>query len=658
MVRTALLLFLSLTLFAQDPYRKLPDWAATVARSAQAEPAPEQADAWVLQDRTEIAYTGGGEIRQRRFRLVKVLTERGREQRTFALRGLGGKASRVKKLKGWNLRPDGEMVKLDQDEVVTINDAGSPEFSTESLTGASLDRVVPGSLIAFESLETIESPLGPVAGEGILESSPIRHWELEVAKKEGWFTDLKAVTISIEKRHFTPWISTVEETPGARLALSNLPALPKDEEGHPDLGEILPSVRVRFQDPDLPLSRMWGSWNELAVWTAGNYQAKRRPAVTAAKGWSGAAGLEALWSWMGKSLTYKQIYLTPERGWLPEASDEVGRKKYGDCKDLSCFLLSEASSLGYRGFPALASISNPEVDSSDAPFPEFNHVITALKLKRSLGFPAEVETPVGRFLLVDPTDPLVPLGRLGAAHRGRNVMICLDTCAQWVRVPDAAIQPNRLELDLDGEARLDGRLVATLQIDETGSAWGLRAVVRARGAKGVHDRLVQDLLDIPPTGTLVVTELGDPLELAKAFRVTVRVEHPQGYRANGAERELVGWGFPWPRTVIQKSGVPRRFPVQARTFGERILRARLKVPERAQPVVPKRTVETAFSTFSVEAVSEPAGSSSKLTLLFQHRWKDADFGFDQREAGVQAWKKDRNLYKAFREDALAFKIVL
>lgn len=657
MVRWVLLLMLPMALLAQDPYRKLPDWAAAVARSAQAESATGEADAWVLLDRTEIAYAGHGEIRQRRFRLVKVLTERGRDQRVFALRGLGGKASRVKKLKGWNLRPDGELVKLDQDEVVTINDAGSSEFSTESLTGASLDRVVTGSLIAFESLETIESPLGPVAAEGILEPNPVRRWELEVAKKEGWFTDLKAVTISMEKRHFAPWIGTLEETPGVRLALSNLPALPKDEDGHPDLGGILPSVRVRFLDPELALSRMWGSWNELAAWTAGNYQAKRRPAVTAGRGWSGPAGLASLWAWVGKTFTYKQIYLTPERGWLPEASDEVGRKKYGDCKDLSCFLQSEAASTGFPGFPALASISSPEVDPSDAPFPEFNHVITALKLERSLGFPAEVETPAGRFLLVDPTDPLVPLGQLGAAHRGRQVMICLDTGAQWARVPDAAIQPNRLELDLEGEAKLDGRLVATLRIDETGSAWGLRAVARGRGTKGVHDHLVQDLLDLPPTGSLVVTELGDPLDLARAFRVTVRVEHPQGFRANGSERELVGWGLPWPRALIQKSGVPRRLPVQARTFGERTLRARLKVPVRVQPVAPKRTAETAFSTFSWEAASEPSGSGSELTLLFQHRWKEADFGFDQREAGVQAWKKDRNLYKAFREDVLAFKAI-
>lgn len=657
MSRVLPLLLLSLTLSAQDAFRKLPDWAATVARAAQGETAPNQADAWVLLDRTEIAYVGSGEIRQRRFRLVKVISERGQGHRTFTLRGLGGKASKVKKLKGWNLRPDGEMVKLDQDEVVTIHDAGSSEFSTETLTGASLDRVVPGSLLAFESLESVESPLGPVAQEWIMESTPVRRWELEVAKKEGWFTNLKAVTISMEKYHFQPWITKVEEVQGSRLALSDLPALPKDEGGHPDLSGLLPMVRVWFLDPELATSRMWSSWNGLATWAEQNYVAKQVPATAAARGWSGVGGLKALHAWMGGALTYKQIYLTPERGWVPERSDEVGRKRYGDCKDMSCFLIAEASAMGFPGFPALASIGAAEINPADSPYPVFNHVIVALKLEQSLGFPAEVVTPRGRFLLVDPTDPLTPLGLLNEAHHGRHVMLCLGDGAQWVRIPDAAIQPSRHEMDLEGEAARDGRLVATLQIDETGDAWDLRSTAKALGTKGVHDRLVRDLLDLPPTGTVVVQGLGDPLDLTKPFHVKLRVDHPQGFRVNGSERELVGWGIPWPRGLIQKVGEARRYPVQARSFGERTVKARLKIPESVEPIAPSRAGETAFCAFSWEAATEQAGSRSTLTFRFQHRWKEANFGFDQREAGLQAWKKDRNLFKTFREEALAFKVL-
>lgn len=658
MFRAASLLLLVSSLVAQAPYRRLPDWAAAAAMAAKGESAPEGADAWVLLDRTEIAYVGSGEIRQRRFRLVQVLTERGCSQGIFTLRGLGGKASKVKKLKGWNIRPDGELVKLDQDSVMTIHDAGSPEFSAETLTGASLERVRAGSLVAFESLESIESPLGPVASQGILETVPIRRWELEVAKKEGWFTDLKAVGIAMEKYHFQPWITQVEEISGSRLALSGLQALPKEEGGHPDLESLLPQVRIRFLDPELGMARIWAGWDEVAKWAEGNYRSRRGSTAGMDRTWAkGLEGLKALHAWMGASLTYRQIYLTPERGWIPERSDEVGRKRYGDCKDMSCFLISEASPLGFPGFPVLASIGGPEVDRADSAFPVFNHVITALKLDRSLGLPAEVTTPKGRFLLVDPTDPLTPLGFLGEAHRGRQVMLCLEDGAQWVRVPEAAIQLNRLEMELDGEAMVSGRLVATLRIMETGNAWNLRATARARGLPGVQDRLVKDLLDLPPTGTAVAQRLGDPLDLGKPFEVVVKVDHPQGFRLNGDERELVGWGIPWPRALIQKAGVPRRYPVQSRAAGERTLHGRLKVPGNLQPVASARSGETAFCAFSWEATSERGRGDSILSLRFQHRWKDAEFGFDQREAGVQAWRKDRNAFKTFREEALAFKVL-
>lgn len=658
MPRILILLCLSLTLQASDFRAKLPAWASIVAVASANEAAPSDADAWVLLDRTEIAYTGNGEIRQRRFRLVQILTDRGRNQATFSLRGLGGKANKVKNLKGWNLRPDGEMVKVDRDDVVTIHDAGSAEFSTETLTGVTLDRVRPGSLIAFESLESIMSPLGPVAQEGILESVPVRRWELEVAKKEGWFTDLKSVQVVMEKHHFSHWIPHVEELPGARLVLSNLPALPRDEGGHPDLQSILPSVRVRFLDPALETARMWGDWDAVAKWAAGNYREKLASApVPELKAEPGLQGLRTLHSWMGRALTYKQIYLTPERGWVPEVSNEVGRKRYGDCKDLSCFLIAQAALCGVQGHPVLAAISAPKADPASTPFPVFNHVIAALRLPETLGLPAEVETPRGRFLLVDPTDPLTPLGMLNEGHKGRHVLICLDSGAQWAAVPDAAIQPNRLELELVGETAFDGALTATLQIDETGNAWSLRSYAKAMGSKGVQERLSRDLLELPPTGNLVVQHLGDPLDLSKPFRVSVKIDHPQGFRRNGGEHELVGWGIPAPRRLIQKSGVPRRYPVHSNAFGERVLRVRLRVPGQVRPLVSERSGESPFAAYAWRAEAAAGAGETVVSFQFDHRWKAADFGFEQREAGVQAWKKDRTQFKDFREEVLAFKVL-
>lgn len=634
---------------------KLPDWAVPAALVPSDVAVPADTDAWVLLDRTEIAYTGSGEIRQRRFRLVKVLTERGIYQGTFFLHGLGGKASKVKKVKGWNLRPDNELVKLESDNVVTMNDASDAEFSTATLTGAILERVVKGSYVAFESLESVQSPLGPIADVMPMESVPVRRWELEVAKKEGWFTNLQSVDVKLDRRHFEPWLTRVDALGAMGLRISDVPAMPKDEGGHPHLSNLLPIVQVRFLDPAIPIGRMWGAWDEIARWNNDHFApGMTAPGVADLQGRKGLDGLKALWSWMGRSLTYKQVYLTPERGWVPELPLEVGRKRYGDCKDLSAFFMAEAKGLGFAVAPVLARIVEGEIEPQQEPFPVFNHVISAIRLETTLGLPAEVETPKGRFLLVDPTDPLTPLGQLGAFHQGRRVMICLAEGAQWLTIPDKAIRADRMEVLLEGEVQ-GSQLKAVLKIHETGSYWGFRATAHHGGAKAVRDLIMGGRLDLPATAQVEVLKLGDPMDLSRPFEVELKVTHPEGFRRNGNEFELVSWCVPYPFTLIQKAGIPRRYPVSSSAEGELSYHAVLKVPIKVEPLLPERAGESPFRAFTWKATSSPSEAGTRLDLKLDHRYKTARFDFDQRDKGLQEWKKDRTLLKSLREDGLAFK---
>ena len=650
----SLLLSTASLLMAQD-FSKLPDWAALPAREAASEPAPLDEDAWILLDRTEIAYAGGGEIRQRRYRVIKVLGERGTGYGTFTIHGLGGKASKVKKLKGWNLRLDGDLEKLDSDQVVTINDASNAEFSTDTLTGATLARVAKGSVVAFESHEVIQSPLGPVAAAWILESAPVRKWELDVAKAGGWFTNLKSVEVKIDRRHFEGWIGSVEALGSHGIRVVNLAALPKHEDGHPHLFNVLPSVQVRFLDPDLPLARMWTSWDGVAKWTEGLYASATLPASLAdLHGQKGLDGVRAVWDWMGKTLAYKQVYMTPERGWVPEVVTETRRKLYGDCKDLSAFFLAEAKALGFSAAPVLARIVNGEIEPGLEPFPVFNHVISAIRLDGSAGYPGEIETPKGRYLLLDPTDPFTPFGLLSSAHRGRRVMICSPDGALWVDIPDRAIQKDRLDVTLTGELR-GSELQAVLKLRESGGFWGLRGAAHRGGVKAVRESLMVRWLDLPPSAHIEVVRVGNPLDRDSAFDVEVKILHPDGFHRNGQEWSLVGWGIPFPPSLIQKLGSSRRYPVSASFAGELVYHATLTAPPGLVPVLPERTVENSFRAFVWKAEAKAEGGMTRLELDLRHRNKPAHFGLDQRDQGLQAWKQDRSLVRSLREDGLAFK---
>jgi hypothetical protein len=651
-MKTALVLFLALTLRAQD-FSKLPEWARPHAEAAAKESVPAEADAWVLLDRTEIAYAGEGEIRTRRLRLVKVLGERGLGHRTFLLHGLGGRASKVKKLKGWNLRPDGELEQLDQDTIVTMDTDDSGSISTSVATSASLQRVVKGSLVAWESLQALNYPTGPSDLTGILEASPIRRWELETAKQEGWFTHLKQVEVHLDLVHFAPWIPKPEVVVGQRVAASNLPALPQGERLHPDGRDMLPWVSVRFIDPELKGYPGLKSWNALAAWTFAHYVRGPLGALPV----DSLAALKASHRFLCTELSYRQVYLRPERGWVPERPEEVLRKRYGDCKDLAGWLIQEARKQGLEAFPALSRINVGEIFEDEPPtLDAFNHVIAAIQLTRSLGLPGEVEAGGRRFLLVDATDRYTPLGQLYVGHQGRRVMIALGTEALWVRVPDAAILRPRVEIHLEGRINEKGVLEGQLTFRETGNALGLRGRLHQSGPAGLREHLLTEVMDLPPLASLILEGQGDPLAGDQPLKVVLKITYPEGFRLNAGEWSLQPMGlFPQPGTPLVKAGKPRAYPIESRNETIQDFTANLLLPFPVQPVLGLMAFETPFRKVDYRAGVVTGRAASTLELRFLHARRPVRFGMEEVEKGMGEWKMDRALVRTLATDGLAFK---
>lgn len=644
-----------LTLGAED-FKLLPEWARPHATAAAAEKAPEDADAWVLLDRTEIAYAGGGEVRTRRYRLVKVLTERGINEGTFALGGLGGGASKVKKLLGWNLREDGSLERINKDEVATQEESLEGGVSSRLVTAATLPRVAKGSLLAFESLQTFRHPMGPVDGAGLLENVPVRRWELELAVRAEWFTTVEGVTVKMDLRHFQPWLPTPEVVPNQSVKVSRLPALPKGESLHPHASNQFPLVLVRFLDPALKETPPYENWDGFARWTQGQYAPRAQP--TGAVDLSGKdplEGLRAIHAWLRRDFIYKQVYLTPARGWIPDVAAEVGRRRNGDCKDLTVALLAEASALKLVGAPVLARIFEGDVEEDLPPFLCFNHVIAGIKLEKSLGLAAEVETPGGRFLLIDATDSQTPLGQLADAHLGGRVLICTEKGGYWAMVPDAAILLPRVRIEVKGEAEPSGRLSATIHFIETGDKLGLRSA--ARGSGKLEDYIARRQLSIPPTGTLTLVSQTDPKDIHKPFEVVVKAVDPNGFHRIGQEGVLASWGMPGLPSLIQKAGKPRVQAVVSRNRDQWEYHGEFHFSGRAQAVLPEKRGETAFRTYTWTAAVQPEGEGSLLTLDYRQTRRDAAWFPPLQEQGVAEVKKDRGVLRAIHEDGLSVKLL-
>lgn len=659
--RLGLLLILAPGALCAQAYKKLPDWAVPVYEASRKVSQPEDADTWVLLDRTEFAYTGNGEIAIHRCRLVEVLTDRGTGAGVFITTGLGGGASKVKKLKGWNLRPDGDMVKLDSDNVVAVEKPGdSNGVTNERTTGAFLERVVKGSLIAFESTQTETDPGGPDAATGVMEVAPIFRWEIVAATKGGWFTDLKKVSMSLDLRHFAPWIPAPTIVPNVSVAADNVPPLPKEEGATPDAWNVLPRVTLKFMDPDLKVVPDLHSWDGVASWveTAFADKAAARP-LPETRVAAGLQGLESIHHWMGSQLTYKQVYMSPERGLVPLSAEQVVRRRYGDCKDLASCFIAAARADGFEAFPVLARIMEGRVEPDEpVTFACFNHVIAAVRLKETLNLPSEVETPAGRFLLVDATARMTPLGRLPADHAKGRLLICVGGKGVWVKVPDAALERPELHATFTATADSTGKVQGTLKLVEMANARALRASVLALDPQDYQRFIFAEVLALPPNARIEVIRHSDPLDVSKPFEVELKLEDPKGFDIHGTEWDLNAMGiFRMVPSAIQRAGRARKFPVEF--AGQELfdVQAQVTTPANLRPFLEHKEGGTAFHVYQWDAKSQPqAGGGAILSLKYRNEEKWAAFGFDAKDAGTAEWAKDRHQMQSLVSDALAFEL--
>ncbi len=647
----SLLLLCALPLTAQN-VGKLPDWAQSHAREGLIAAPPADADAWVLLDRSEFAYAGNGEIREHRFRLVRILSERALNEGTYVIYGLGNKSSRIKKLKGWNCRPDGEVTRIDKEDVLTVDADSKSVVSTGILTAAGLERVVKGSLVAFESLEVTSSPVAPSVVSFILQSHPIRKWEIDLARSDGWFTNLKQVKIQLDTRNLKPWLGGEDLHAGTALHLQDVPPLPRDESGIPAAWDVLPKVYVRFLDPGLTGGPSIQSWDGIAQWYDAQFQAK-----SGASNWLPAAAsgpdsrLRQLHAWMSKEMVYRQVYLSAQRSWMPEDAIETQRKRYGDCKDLAALVASGARSRGLNSHPVLVRIADGHAQEDDPPgLPAFNHVIVALRIPRSLGLPAEVDSPAGRLLLWDPTSRFTPFGRLPATYRGRQVMVCTAEGARWLTVPDTAVVRPLVRFVVDATLEGETQVNSTLSVHEEGDHLGLRSALLEGGEKA-FPRQVGRVLGLPPEATWALESHGEPLDLDSPFNLKITLRHPRGFRHVGTDWSLLVPGVPDPPEPIQRSGQARRYPVLLEGNGTWEFSGTLRHGGRWEPLRDALELQTPLRSLRWKASTD--GIRTAFTLVEER--KVATFDFSKREDGVRASRRDRSQMKVFLEEALSFK---
>ncbi len=627
------LFFLPLPLLA-GRWEKLPGWAETVLNNTDFSKAPEDADLWRLLDETQITLQAGGTFLQERRIVQYVLHDRGASTAAVFLIDGEEDSTRITKLKGWHLKKNLALERLDKDNVLTLGLSSLKKLSRNTLTLTGFTRVGKGSVVVFRSKEIVRT----FFSSNILRTMapyPIRKRVIRVflTKLTGKQNDVEIVPL-----RFKPWRLDFTATPDS-LVIHDIPAL-GDEALKPDFSDPYPMVAIHFisknNDSD-PLA----SWDNLARWyhrlftRAADLDTGREAGLPVR-----LQDLEETAAWIESNISYRQRYLSSTRGWTPAPGPTVERRAYGDCKDTVACFAYRGRNAGFSVYPVLANTPDGWFTRAvSRPAPNFNHLIAAVPLEQTIGFAAEVLVRDKRYLIYDPTHKYTPLGMLPAYFRDRDVMICTEEGATWVAVPETALEKQSMSITLRGLMDEHFTLNGSIELVEEGDAYFLRTLNREGNPRDLA-RAFRRAFSLP--ATLELSPFPSHIDEQRRLHIIFQVHWPSFMR-----RDAAGFRLPYgitqaPKRILVSQGKTRLNPIaferQPQTRWHLEINARI-------PLEPGK--ELAEWKDAYNAFRWQASGGKLLRITYVRERQNGFFAKEQIEEGLAYWETYRSHFNKF-----------
>lgn len=499
-----------------------PEWLRQAAAAPLSE-AQRGAPAVVLYDEQSVTVSPSGEVRMRRLYAAKVFTVEGRDAASLRELYLTD-SEKVREMRGWVLRPSGEVRELGKDDIVDValvsNDIYNEVRARRIGLGPNPEAgVVFGAEVTSESRSIFSQLEWPLQDEW-----PAVRIVRSLALPPGW----RATSITFNHPAIEPtvaggsWTWTVRDLP--RIA---------DEPDSPPWTSLAPRLAVTFEGATDAADRpAFSDWASVSRWLASmvdpasapdaRVQAKARELTTHAR--SDLEALRALAAFVQRT-QYVSIQIGAGRGggYRPHRAADVLAKGQGDCKDKASLLKAMLEALGKKAFLVSVFAGDPTYVRDTWPSPhQFNHVIVGIPTLDSASPGATVEAPgIGTLLLFDPTDPFTPLGELPLTDQGSLALVVSSAGGPLVRLPETGPEANGSKRTIEGQIDETGRLTAMLRDRFTG---GRAAAAREQYRGLAPDAYVREMKDRMarsiPRSELAAVEAEDD-ELSFRFKASV-----------------------------------------------------------------------------------------------------------------------------------------
>lgn len=495
----------------------------------------------VLHDESRKTIEDDGKIKTTSWWAVKILSREGRGY-ARASESYNTGSSKVKDMRAWLIRPNGQTVSYGKKETMDMALADNDVYNDSRLRVISAtDEVEPGCVFGYEII-TEEREVFSQFLWFFQQGSPVLMSRLTVSLPPNWRAD--ALTFNHAK--IEPQISGNSYT----WELRNLQPI-EPEPASPRMSKLVAHIAVNVFPPEskTTLLRGFASWKDVSRYASelndpqsgfnDAMAAKSRELTASAK--TEFEKIQAIGRY-AQNVNYISIQIDVGRGggYRPHSAVDVFAKNYGDCKDKANLMRAMLKSLGIESYPVIIYSGDPHRVQPEWPSPQqFNHAIIAVKVSDATDAATVIKHPtLGRLLIFDPTDDDTPVGDLPDHEQGSFALVAAGEAGDLVKMPITPPEANRMERTVEAVLGADGSLKATVNERSYGQAAVEERRLFKRAARPQYQKYIERwITQTAPAANVLKAEPADSSH-AGQFMLDVEFSSP-GYAKTMRDKLLV-----------------------------------------------------------------------------------------------------------------------
>ncbi len=158
-----------------------------------------------------------------------------------------------------------------------------------------------------------------------------------------------------------------------------------------------------------------------------------------------------------KHLQKKNRYVAVEMGlagWQPQFADQVYKNRYGDCKDLSTYMISMLKFAGINSRPALALTRDDGIVNKEQPSNQFNHCIVFVPLEKDT-------------VWLECTSTYDDLEDIPYTIEDIDALVVSDEKGELIHTPQKSFNQNSMisvfngSIEITGDLKFDARIMTS-----------------------------------------------------------------------------------------------------------------------------------------------------------------------------------------------------